>query len=175
MDIFEKHSLRGRIEHAQLVREDDFPRFHDLGITASVQPEHAVDDRDVTDVYWADRATRAFALRRLVDSQATLVLGSDAPVSPLDPWVSIAAAVTRTRDGREPWHLEQALTVEEALRFSCRSVLEVSEPADVAVLGADPGWLVEAFGTDVAKASDALRTMPVDLTICGGVVTHREL
>ena len=175
LDIFEKHSLRGRIEHAQLVREDDFPRFHDLEITASVQPEHAVDDRDVTDVYWADRATRAFALRRLVDSQATLVLGSDAPVSPLDPWVSIAAAVTRTRDGRDPWHLEQALTVDEALRFSCRSALEVSEPADVAVLGADPGWLVEAFGNDVAKASDALRTMPVDLTICAGVVTHREL
>jgi hypothetical protein len=175
LDIFEKYSLRGRIEHAQLVREDDFPRFHDLGITASVQPEHAVDDRDVTDVYWADRATRAFALRRLVDSQATLVLGSDAPVSPLDPWVSIAAAVTRTRDGRDPWHLEQALNVDEALRFSCRSAIEVSEPADVAVLGADPGWLVEAFGTDVAKASDALRTMPVDLTICGGVVTHREL
>ncbi|MGA0847965.1 MAG: amidohydrolase [Pontimonas sp.] len=175
LDIFEEHSLRGRIEHAQLVREDDFPRFHELGITASVQPEHAVDDRDVTDVYWADRTSRAFALRRLVDSQATLVLGSDAPVSPLDPWVSIAAAVTRTRDGREPWHPEQALTVEEAMRFSSRSSLEVSEPADIAVLGADPRWLTEAFGKDLAKASDALRTMPVDLTVCGGVVTHREL
>ena len=175
LDIFEEHSLRGRIEHAQLVREDDFPRFYELGITASVQPEHAVDDRDVTDVYWADRTSRAFALRRLVDSQATLVLGSDAPVSPLDPWVSIAAAVTRTRDGREPWHPEQALTVEEAMRFSSRSSLEVSEPADIAVLGADPRWLTEAFGKDLAKASDALRTMPVDLTVCGGVVTHREL
>ncbi|MGA0210351.1 MAG: amidohydrolase, partial [Pontimonas sp.] len=88
---------------------------------------------------------------------------------------SIAAAVTRTRDGREPWHPEQALTVEEAMRFSSRSSLEVSEPADIAVLGADPRWLSEAFGKDLAKASDALRTMPVDLTVCGGVVTHREL
>ena len=175
LDIFQEHGLRGRIEHAQLVREEDFPRFSELGIAASVQPEHAVDDRDVTDVYWADRSTRAFALRRLVDSGATLVLGSDAPVSPLDPWVSIAAAVTRTRDGRDPWHHEQALTVEEALRFSYRSTLEVSQPADIAVLDADPAWLMDAFGNDMAKASDALRAMPVALTVCAGVVTHREL
>lgn len=175
LDIFQEHGLRGRIEHAQLVREEDFPRFSELGIAASVQPEHAVDDRDVTDVYWADRSTRAFALRRLVDSGATLVLGSDAPVSPLDPWVSIAAAVTRTRDGRDPWHHEQALTVEEALRFSYRSTLEVSQPADIAVLDADPAWLMGAFGNDMAKASDALRAMPVALTVCAGVVTHREL
>ena len=175
LDIFQEHGLRGRIEHAQLVREEDFPRFSELGIAASVQPEHAVDDRDVTDVYWADRSTRAFALRRLVDSGATLALGSDAPVSPLDPWVSIAAAVTRTRDGRDPWHHEQALTVEEALRFSYRSTLEVSQPADIAVLDADPAWLMGAFGNDMAKASDALRAMPVALTVCAGVVTHREL
>ncbi|MDP5128145.1 MAG: amidohydrolase, partial [Pontimonas sp.] len=175
LDIFQEHGLRGRIEHAQLVREEDFPRFSELGIAASVQPEHAVDDRDVTDVYWADRSARAFALRRLVDSGATLALGSDAPVSPLDPWVSIAAAVTRTRDGRDPWHHEQALTVEEALRFSYRSTLEVSQPADIAVLDADPAWLMDAFGNDMAKASDALRAMPVALTVCAGVVTHREL
>ena len=55
LDIFEKHQLRGRIEHAQLVREEDFARFAALGVVASVQPEHAIDDRDVTDVYWADR------------------------------------------------------------------------------------------------------------------------
>lgn len=175
LDIFDKHDLKGRIEHAQLVREEDFPRFAKLGITASVQPEHAVDDRDVTDVYWADRSARAFALRRLVDSGANLVLGSDAPVSPLDPWVSIAAAVTRTRDGREPWHHEQALTLEEAISFSHRSSLEVSQPADLAVLDADPRWLMDALGGDMAKVSDALRNMPVALTVCAGAVTHREL
>ena len=175
LDIFEEHGLRGRIEHAQLVRDSDFGRFQELGIVASVQPEHAVDDRDVTDVYWADRADRAFALRRLVDSGAQLVLGSDAPVSPLDPWVSIAAAVTRTRDGREPWHREQALTLEEALSFSYRSRIEPSEPADIAVLDADPRWLMDALQGDMGKASDALRTLPVALTVCAGEVTHREL
>jgi predicted amidohydrolase YtcJ len=175
LDIFEKHQLRGRIEHAQLVREEDFPRFGGLGIPASVQPEHAVDDRDVTDVFWADRASRAFALRRLIDSGATLVFGSDAPVSPLDPWVGIAAAVTRTRDGRASWHREQCLTLEEAMESSWRGRLEEGEPADLAVLDADPHWLMGACGGDMARASDALRAIPVAVTVSAGVVTHRAL
>jgi predicted amidohydrolase YtcJ len=143
-------------------------------VIASVQPEHAVDDRDVTDVYWADRADRAFALRRLVDSGAKLILGSDAPVAPLDPWVSIAAAITRTRDGREPWHPEQALTLDEAIRFSTRTTVAVGQPADLVIVDADPQWLVDAYGSDVAAASDAVRAMPVWMTMSQGVVTHGE-
>lgn len=173
LDMMEKNSLGGRIEHAQLVRSVDFPRFQELGITASVQPEHAVDDRDVTDAYWADRTDRAFALRSLVDAGATLVLGSDAPVSPLDPWVTIAAAVTRTRDGREPWHGEQALTVNEAIGFSTRSTIEPGQPADLVVLEADPAWLVTALGNDHAAASDALRAMPIVWTVAAGRITHQ--
>jgi predicted amidohydrolase YtcJ len=173
LDLMETHHLPGRIEHAQLVREEDFARFGRLGIVASVQPEHAIDDRDVTDIYWADRAPRAFALRSLVDQGTRLILGSDAPVAPLDPWVSIAAAVTRTRDGRDPWHGEQALTLDEALRFSTRSRIAVGEPADVVILDADPYWLVDACGSDLAKASDALRAMPVWMTLNQGRVTHR--
>jgi predicted amidohydrolase YtcJ len=172
--VMEANGLQGRIEHAQLVRSEDFPRFGRLGIIASVQPEHAVDDRDVTDVYWADRAGRAFALRTLVDEGARLILGSDAPVSPLDPWVSIAAAVTRTRDGREPWHPEQSLTLAEAIAFSTRSTIEPGQPADIAVLDADPYWLVQACGANAAKASDALRSMPVWMTLRRGEVTHRS-
>ena len=172
LDVMEANGLAGRIEHAQLVRDADFPRFAKLGVIASVQPEHAVDDRDVTDVYWADRADRAFALRRLVDSGAQLILGSDAPVAPLDPWVSIAAAITRTRDGREPWHPEQALSLEEALRFSTRTTVAVGQPADLVILDADPRWLVDACGSNVAAASDAVRAMPVWMTISQGVVTH---
>jgi predicted amidohydrolase YtcJ len=172
LDIIERHHLTGRIEHAQLVREADFPRFASLGIIASVQPEHAIDDRDVTDVYWADRADRAFALRTLVDSGATLALGSDAPVSPLDPWIEIAAAVTRTRDGRAPWHLAGGLSFDEALDSSARTTVEVGQPANIVALEADPRWLLEALGSDMPKASDALRGMGIALTVSRGVVTH---
>ena len=77
-----------------------------------------MDDRDVADHYWAGRTGRAFPYRALLDAGAELEFGSDAPVAPLDPWITIAAAVTRSRDGREPWHPEQCIPVADALRAS---------------------------------------------------------
>ena len=87
-----------------------------LGVTASVQPEHAMDDRDVADALWAGRdRPRVPARRRCTRAGARLAFGSDAPVAPLDPWVAIAAAVARSRDGRAPWHPEQAVSAAVAL------------------------------------------------------------
>ena len=118
LDAFEAVGCRGSIEHAQLLRHEDVARFASLGIVASVQPEHAMDDRDVADRYWAGRTDRAFMLAELAAAGVELALGSDAPVAPLDPWVAIAAAVGRTRDGREPWHPEQAIEAGAALAAS---------------------------------------------------------
>ena len=59
-----------------------------LGIRASVQPAHLLDDRDLTESFWPDRTERCFALRWLQDDGVELALGSDAPVSPLDPWLT---------------------------------------------------------------------------------------
>ncbi|MGR2751569.1 amidohydrolase [Agromyces arachidis] len=156
---------RATIEHAQLLRHEDVARFARLGIVASVQPEHAMDDRDVADRYWAGRTDRAFMLRDLAAAGVELALGSDAPVAPLDPWVAIAAAVGRTRDGRGPWHPEQAVDVRAALAASTDGVgADVREgmAADLAVVELDP-----------AEASvDDLRRMPVALTVLGGRITH---
>jgi len=143
----------------------DFPRFAALGVEASVQPEHAMDDRDIADKYWSGRTDRTFALRSLVDAGATLAFGSDAPVAPLDPWVTISAAVGRSRDGREPWHPEQRLTAAEALSFSVRSSVAVGEIADLVVTELDP----------LETAADELRAMPVAATLLGGRFTHTSL
>jgi len=164
LDAIAATGARGTIEHAQLLRIADLERFARTGTAASVQPEHAMDDRDVAEVHWAGRTDRAFILRSLLDAGASLRLGSDAPVAPLDPWVSIAAAVTRSRDGREPWHAEQRITVEQALAASTRGDddrVDVGRVADLIVVPMDP------FTCDRA----ALRTMPVDLTLLGGRVT----
>lgn len=165
LDAFETVGCRGRIEHAQLVRVEDIPRFAALGVTASVQPEHAMDDRDIAEHYWAGRTGRAFALRSLLDAGATLLLGSDAPVSPLDPWVTLSAAVTRSRDGREPWHPEQSISVGEALAASTHSTVAVGEVADLVAVDRDP----------FAASGDELRTMPVALTLLAGRTTHTAL
>jgi predicted amidohydrolase YtcJ len=165
LDAFQTVGCGGRIEHAQLLRPDDLRRFAALGVAASVQPEQAMDDRDVTDRYWAGRTERAFVLRGLLDAGAKLLFGSDAPVAPLDPWITMAAAVGRGRDGREPWHPEQAVTFEEVLRSSTRSTIAVGQRADLVVLEADP----------FAASAEDLRTMPVVGTLVGGRWTHNTL
>jgi len=148
----------GRIEHAQLVRPEDVPRFAALGVEAGLQPEHAMDDRDVADHFWAGRTGQAFALRSLLDAGATVLLGSDAPVAPLDPWVTVAAAVSRSRDGRPSWHPEQRITVAEALRCSTRSTVAPGHPADLVVTDLDP----------FAVEPEQLRTMRVAATLLAG-------
>jgi predicted amidohydrolase YtcJ len=165
LDAFEALRAGGRIEHAQLIDASDVPRFARLGVTASVQPEHAMDDRDVADRLWASRTDRAFPLAELHRSGARLAFGSDAPVAPLDPWLAIASAVGRTRDGREPWHPEQRLPAEAALGASARSSVAPGEPADLAVLDRDP----------LAAGPDELRTMPVTATLLAGRFTHDTL
>ena len=165
LDAFEAVGCRGSVEHAQLLRHEDVARFARLGIVASVQPEHAMDDRDVADRYWAGRTDRAFMLAELSAAGVELALGSDAPVAPLDPWIAISAAVGRTRDGREPWHPEQAIQAGAALAASTGgrgSDPTAGAPADLAVVELDP----------LAASVGELRRMPVALTLLGGRVTH---
>ena len=168
LDAFEAVGCRGSIEHAQLLRHEDVARFARLGIVASVQPEHAMDDRDVADRYWSGRTDRAFMLADLAAAGVELALGSDAPVAPLDPWIAISAAVGRTRDGRDPWHPEQALEARAALAASTGgrgASVVVGGTADVAVVEHDP----------LAASVDDLRRMPVALTMLDGRITHSTI
>ncbi len=118
LDAYAVTGATGTIEHAQLVAHADIPRFARLGVAASVQPEHALDDRDMTDAIWADQSAQPYPLRALADSGANLRFGSDAPVAPLDPWAAMASAVFRTRDGREPWQPHQRVGIETAIAAS---------------------------------------------------------
>lgn len=165
LDAFERTGARGSVEHAQMLTDDDVPRFARLGVVASVQPEHAMDDRDVIDRYWAGRAGRTFPLARLHAAGATLTLGSDAPVSPLDPWEAVSAAVDRTRGDREPWRPQDGLPADVALASSVRSRVAVGQPADLVLLDADP----------LTARGGALRRMPVAGTLVAGRWTHRGL
>ncbi len=165
LDAFDEVGCSGRIEHAQLLDRADYARFAALGVVASVQPEHAMDDREVADRYWAGRTDRSFVLRSLLEAGAELALGSDAPVAPLDPWITAAAAVTRSRDHREPWHPEQGITAREALAASTRSTLEVGQVADLVVTERDP----------YEPSGQGLRDMPVAATLVGGRFTCNRL
>jgi predicted amidohydrolase YtcJ len=164
LDAFADVGCHGRIEHAQLLTAADLPRFAELGVIAGVQPAHATDDRDVADRHWAGRTGRAFAYADLLASGARLEFGSDAPVSPLDPWLGIAAAVHRTDDERPAWHPEQRVPVAAALAASARgrSRIRVGDTADLVVVDVDP------LHTDART----LREIPVHATMLGGRWTH---
>jgi predicted amidohydrolase YtcJ len=121
--VFEQNGPRDRrwrIEHAQHLQRDDMGRFGQLGLIASVQPYHAIDDG-----CWAEkkigpeRIETTYAFNSLLKSGATLAFGSDWTVAPLDPLAGIYAAVTRrTLDGRHPdgWIPEEKISVEEAIK-----------------------------------------------------------
>lgn len=169
LDAFGIVGARGTIEHAQLVAHADLPRFGRLDVAASVQPEHALDDRDLADDIWASQTAVPFPLRALSDAGANLLFGSDAPVAPLDPWAAMASAVHRTRDGREAWHPEQSVDAATALAASTAggshggSALEPGMIADLALCERDP----------LASDERQLRAMRVTATMIEGRLTHR--
>jgi predicted amidohydrolase YtcJ len=166
--------LRPRIEHAQLLTEEDISRFGQLGVAASVQFSHAPSDRDIAERNWAGMTDRAYAYRSLLDSGAVVANGSDAPIEELDPVAGVRAGVLRTLDGREAWHPEQAVTVEEALEATIlapawlarderqRGKLLPGYLADLVVLDRDP----------LAIEPEELPDVEVVATMVGGRWTH---
>ena len=163
LDAFAATGAAGRIEHAQLLRRSDISRFAALGVGASVQPAHLLDDVPSMRAVWADRANRAFPLASLWESGASVVLGSDAPVAPLDPWLAIAAAVTRARAAGAAWVPEERIAVAAALACSMRGPLMpgAGDRADLVLLDADPLAAAAGFGRPGVAA-----------TLVGGVPTH---
>jgi predicted amidohydrolase YtcJ len=105
---------RPRIEHAQCVDPADMPRFKSAGVIASMQPIHAVSDRELADREWGTRTSYAYAWRALLRAGARLAFGSDAPVETADPLAGIDAATGWRR--RAGWHPELAITPGAALR-----------------------------------------------------------
>jgi hypothetical protein len=124
LDIYEHErallaGLRPRIEHAQVVRPEDVPRFASLGVVAAVQPTHCTSDMPWAPVRLGpDRIAWAYRWRSLLAAGAHLELGSDVPVESPDPRLGVFAAITRrTTAGTPPdgWNRAEALSAAEAV------------------------------------------------------------
>ena len=113
------------IEHAQLLDFNDLPLFASLGLIASIQPCHLVDDRQLCHKFWPGREGRAYPFKSIVDAGIPIKLGSDTPVAPLQPWEAIAVAITRAGEHESsPFCAEQIIDVETAFKAStCVSCL----------------------------------------------------
>ncbi len=171
---------RPRIEHSQHVAPGDFARYAAAGVIASVQPYHAVDDGK-----WAERrigperVKTTYAFKSFLDAGVRLAVGTDWPVAPLDPRLTVHAAVTRaTLDGKNPggWVPGQKLTVAQVLEGYTlgaayaafqereRGTITAGKLADLVLLDRDP----------FAVAPETLRDLKVDLTITGGRIVYER-
>ncbi|MFW6600245.1 amidohydrolase [Propionibacteriaceae bacterium Y2011] len=171
LDAFAATGARGAIEHAQLIKVSDVSRLTELGVRASVQPAHLLDDRDVSGQCWPGREDRCFAFASMLRAGVDVRFGSDAPVSPLDPWLAVSAAVHRSGDDRDPWVPAQALSPTDALRCSTDGVDApvVGGPADLVLLPYDPRTTVGSTAETAAR----LRDTRVLATIVAGRVVHQ--
>jgi len=181
LDIFEEtaetngpRDRRPRIEHAQHLHPDDVPRFAELGVIASMQPYHAIDDgRWAEGMIGPERAKTTYAFRSLLDAGVRVAFGSDWFVAPPTPLEGIYAAVTRrTLDGANPdgWVPEQKITVEEALAAYTRDAAYASFEEDVKGT-LEPGKLADLVVLDrdiTAIAPEEIAAARVRITIVGG-------
>lgn len=109
-----------RIEHIEVVETADIKRFKDLGVVASMQPNHATGTigKYITERIGENREPRAYVWHSMLDAGVPLVFGSDWPTSPLSPLAQINDAVFRESPfglGNGPWHPEQAVGFDQAL------------------------------------------------------------
>jgi predicted amidohydrolase YtcJ len=172
---------RWRIEHSQHLALKDFDRYAQLHVIASVQPYHAIDDGR-----WAERRIgperikTTYAFRTFLDKGVRLALGTDWTVAPLNPMLTLYAAVTRaTLDGKNPngWVPEQKITLPEAVQaYTMGSAYAEFQEKEKGSL--TPGKLADIIILSDDIFSIDPKTLPdvkVDETIVGGkVVWNRE-
>ncbi|ABF42444.1 Amidohydrolase 3 [Candidatus Koribacter versatilis Ellin345] len=174
------YDRRWRIEHSQHLAEKDFQRYADLGVIASVQPYHAIDDgRFAEKRIGSDRIKRTYAFRTFLDNHVRLAFGTDWTVAPLAPMWTIYAAVTRaTLDGKNPdgWVPEQKLKVSEAVEAytmgsayaefqeNVKGSITVGKYADMVLLSDDIFKIQPA----------AIKDVQVEVTMVGGKITYRK-
>lgn len=187
LDIFERIAKenpswdrRFRIEHAQHIHPKDFKRFAELGVIASVQPYHAIDD-----ARWAEqrigkeRCKTTYPFKTFMQNGVKLCFGSDWTVAPLNPLLGIYAAATRrSLDGKNPdgWIPEQKISVSEAIEcytinnayaeFSegSKGSIEIGKLADFVVLNRN---ILEIDPVEIEHVK-------VDMTIVGGATVYER-
>jgi hypothetical protein len=186
-DVFDEipatRANRHRIEHAQVVHPDDIPRFAELGVIASMEPPHAMEDKS-----WAEerlgpeRIRGAYAWRSLRASGADLTFNSDNPGSDHNIFYGLHSAITRQDKTGQPeggWYPEQKMSAEEALRgytdwsayASFREnetgIIEPGRWADITVMDIDPFVLADESPGDILNGR-------ILMTIVNGQVVYER-
>lgn len=174
-----KREARHRVEHAQVVLPGDIHRFRQLGVIASIQPSHCIDDMRWAEKRIGKRVKNSYLFHSFVKAGVKVAFGTDWPVEPLDPMLTLYAAVTREFPGGGPdggWFPAEKITLEQAIEFYTlgaayaefqeenKGSIKVGKCADLVVLDKN------LFNI---PTKEILNTK-VDLTILGGKVIYRK-
>ncbi|HWX54883.1 MAG TPA: amidohydrolase [Verrucomicrobiae bacterium] len=169
-------SFRLRIEHAQVVAPEDFQRYQDLKVIASMQPNHLL-----TDMNWAEsrlgaeRAKHSYAWKEFLDHGVVLAFGTDYPVEPITPFRGLYAALTRKNEaGIKEYFPEQRITIHQAIAaYTTGSAFAQFAEREKGLLA--PGMLADfvVLDRDITKVapSEILRTR-VLRTVVGGKTVY---
>lgn len=173
-----KWDRRFRIEHAQHIRKSDLSKFKELGVIASVQPYHCIDDG-----VWAEkrigkeRIKETYPFKSFLDNGITMCFGSDWYVAPLNAIYGIYAAVTRrTLDEKNPegWIPEQKISVEDAIK--CYTLNNAYAAFEENIKGSiEPGKFADFVVLDenlLKIAPEKIRSVKVEMTILGGKTVY---
>jgi predicted amidohydrolase YtcJ len=170
--------LRFRIEHAQVVAPADFERFYDLGVIASMQPNHLL-----TDMRWAEarlgpeRTKTSYAWKSFLDHHVVLAFGTDYPVEPVTPLRGLYAAVTRKDEtGEVGYNTEEKLTMEQAVCAYTWGAA-YAEFAEARKGKLVPGQYADfvVLDRDITRiAASEILTTRVLRTVVGGRTVYRE-
>ena len=172
--------LRWRIEHSQIVRPADIPRFAKLGVIASMQPSHAIGDLHFAPARLGEaRLAGAYAWKDMLDAGVVVVGGSDSPVERGDPLIEFYAAVAR-KDlagfSAPDWHPEQKLSRAEALRlFTSAAAYARFAEKDLGTIEVGKIADLTAFSVDLMTAPEAaIPKGHAVLTVVDGKVVYRR-
>ncbi|MGV2187367.1 amidohydrolase [Rhizobium rhizogenes] len=180
-DVTGARDLRHRVEHIEVIHPDDIDRFCKIGAVASMQPIHApsraeadADAETAPRLIGPARLPHAFAWRKLADAGAPMVFSTDWPVAPLDPMLSISAAMTREpiAEGVP----DQRLPLDDILRGYTLNAAWVEFMSDRKGMVRE-GYLADLVVLDAdidVVAPEALSTVCITLTICDGRITFER-
>jgi predicted amidohydrolase YtcJ len=174
-----KRDARHRIEHAQVVLPEDIQRYKELGIIASIQPSHCIDDMRWAEKRIGDRVKHSYLFNSFVKADVRIAFGTDWTVEPLNPMLGLYAAVTREFPDGGPeggWFPDEKITLEQAIEFytvgsayaefqeHVKGSIEVGKLADLVVLDKN---LFEI------EPKEILETKPY-MTIVGGKIVFEK-
>ena len=171
--------VRFALEHCQVLTKEDVPRLAKLGIVASMQPLHAIEDMHFAEARIGPKRLKyAYIWSDLLNLGVVVATGTDYSVSPYNPFYTLHAAVTRQdRDNNPPggWIPEQAMTREEALRAATMGGAYVMFAEDILgsiEVGKLADFVVIPVDYMTIPAEDIWKIKP-EMTVIGGEVVYK--